>query len=123
MKNKDKIGQYGQNWTIWTKLDNKHKIGQYGQNILNWTKCTKLDKMYLVGQCRQIDIMTEQKKEVCRSAMHTCKSRISIRKIHLQVGTSGNSAFSASCKYHLRLKPVIVSEGNNTNVTVKPKYQ
>ena len=28
----DKIGQYGQNWIIWTKLDNMDKIGQYGQN-------------------------------------------------------------------------------------------
>ena len=28
----DEIVQYGQNWTIWTKLDNMNKIGQYGQN-------------------------------------------------------------------------------------------
>ena len=42
----DKIGQYGQNWSIRAKLynmDNSDKIGQ------NWTIWTKLDKIGQYG--------------------------------------------------------------------------
>ena len=37
MDNSDKIGLYGQNWTILTKFDNMDKIGQYGQYWTIWT--------------------------------------------------------------------------------------
>ena len=48
----DKTGQYGQNWTVWTKLDNMDKTGQYGPNsqICHNGKILTMDK---IGQYEQ----------------------------------------------------------------------
>ena len=44
----DKIGQYGQNWTIWTILDNLEKNGQDGSLKIG----QKMDKIGQYGQLK-----------------------------------------------------------------------
>ena len=39
------IGHYGQNWTLWTKLNSTDKIEWTKLNGQNWTMWTKLDTM------------------------------------------------------------------------------